>query len=94
MAPLLRAPFLVLDDLDRVDSDIRVVRALAQLLDQRYADERPTLATASRWAETTLRGENSPFARLEDPSLLHRFSQARRVELRPILIRLMESLDG
>jgi len=32
-------------------------------------------------AETTLRGENSPFARLEDPSLLHRFSQARRVEL-------------
>ena len=94
MAPLLRVPFLVLDDLDRVDSDIRVVRALAQLLDQRYADQLPTLATASRWAETTLRGENSPFARLEDPSLLYRFSQARRVELRPILMRLMESLDG
>jgi hypothetical protein len=93
MSPLLKAPFLVLDDLDRVDSDIRVVRALAQLLDQRYADERPTLATASRWSETTLRSETSPFARLEDPSLAYRFSQARRVELRPILGRLLESLD-
>jgi hypothetical protein len=93
MAPLLKVPFLVLDDLDRVDSDIRVVRAVAQLLDQRYADELPTLATASRWSETVLRNENSPFARLEDASLQYRFSQARRVELRPTLERLMESLE-
>jgi len=94
MAPLLKAPVLVLDDLDRVDTDIRVVRAVAQLLDQRYADERPTIATASRWSETVLKSENSPYARLEDSSLQYRFSQARRVELRPILMRLMESLDG
>jgi len=94
MAPLLKAPLLVLDDLDRVDSDIRVVRALAQLLDQRYADQLPPLATASRWSETTLRSETSPFARLEDPSLAYRFSQARRVELRPILGRLLESFDA
>jgi len=92
MAPLLQAPVLVLDDLDRLDSDIRVVRAMAQLLDQRYADERPTIATAARWAETSLTAENSPFMRLEDPSLLRRFSQARRVCLRPTLERLMESL--
>ncbi|HNX94745.1 MAG TPA: hypothetical protein PKL14_06245 [Holophaga sp.] len=93
MTPLLQAPVLVLDDLDRLDSDIRVVRSIAQLLDQRYADELPTIATASRWAETVLKAENSPLARLEDPSLQRRFSQARRVELRPVLERLMESLD-
>ena len=64
MTPLLQAPVLVLDDLDRLDSDIRVVRSIAQLLDQRYADELPTIATASRWAETVLKAENSPLARL------------------------------
>lgn len=94
MAPLLQAPCLVLDDLDRVDTDIRVVRAIAQLLDQRYAEELPTILTASRWAEMLQTTENYPFMRLEDPSLLRRFAQARRVQLKPILERLMESLNG
>jgi DNA replication protein DnaC len=94
MAPLIQAPCLVLDDFDRVDTDIRVVRAIAQLLDQRYAEERPTILTASRWAEMLPMGENYPFARLEDPSLLKRLAQSRRVQLKPILERLMESLNG
>jgi hypothetical protein len=94
MAPLLQAPCLVLDDLDRLDTDIRVVRAVAQLLDQRYAEERPTLLTASRWAGMLQTTENYPFARLEDPSLLRRLAQSRRVQLKPILERLMDSLHG
>jgi hypothetical protein len=94
MAPLLRAPCLVLDDLDRLDTDIRVVRAMAQLLDQRYAEERPTILTASRWAEMLPSTEHYPFARLEDPSLLRRLALSRRVQLKPILERLMESLHG
>lgn len=94
MAPLLQAPCLVLDDLDRLDTDIRVVRAVAQLLDQRYAEERPTLITASRWAEVLQATEGYPLLRLEDPSLLRRLAQSRRVQLKPILARLMESLNG
>jgi len=94
MAPLIQAPCLVLDDLDRLDTDIRVVRAVAQLLDQRYAEERPTLITASRWAEVLQSTEGYPLLRLEDPSLLKRLSQSRRVQMKPILVRLMESLNG
>jgi hypothetical protein len=94
MAPLIEAPCLVLDDLDRIDTDIRVVRAVGQLLDQRYAEERPMIITASRWAEMLQAGENYPFARLEDPSLLRRLAQARRVQMKPILERLMESMNG
>ena len=96
MEPLLKAPCLVLDDFDRMDSDIRVVRALAQLLDHRYAEERPTILTAARWAEV-LQGtgpEVYPLLRLEDPNLMRRLSQARRVALQPILKRLLEALNG
>ena len=92
MAPLLQAPCLVLDDLDRLDTDLRVVRAVAQLLDLRYAEERPTILTASRWAETLQGAETYAFARLDDPSLMRRLAQARRVQLKPTLERLMESL--
>ncbi len=94
MAPLLKAPCLVLDDLDRVDSDIRVVRALAQLLDHRYSEQLPTVVTASRWAGTLqgLTPEQFPFLRLEDASLFHRFSDAQRVVLRPTLSRLLDAL--
>lgn len=94
MAPLIQAPCLVLDDLDRLDSDIRVVRAVAQLLDQRYAEERPTLITASRWAEMLQTSETYSLMRLEDPSLLRRLAQSRRVQMKPILSRLMESFNG
>lgn len=96
MAPLLTAPCLVLDDLDRLDSDIRVVRAVAQLLDHRYAEELPTLITASRWSESLLAGGAELFslARLEDPSLNRRLAQARRVILRPTLDRLLEALQA
>lgn len=96
VAPLLAAPCLVLDDLDRLDSDLRVVRAVAQVLDHRYAEERPTLVTASRWSESLLAGGSEAFslARLEDPSLSNRLGQARRVILRPTIDRLLEALNG
>jgi len=91
MAPLLQAGCLVLDDFDRLDADIRVVRALAQLLDQRYSDELPTILTASRWAGSlqNLAPEAYPLLRLEDSSLLNRLTQARRVVLVPTLERLL-----
>lgn len=96
MAPLLDAPFLVLDDFDRMDGDIRVVRALAQLLDHRYASELPTIVTALRWTESlqTLAPEAYPLLRLDDPSLFRRLASAKRVVLRPTLERLLETLNG
>jgi len=96
MAPLLEAPILVLDDFDRMDGDIRVVRAMAQLLDHRYSGQLPTLITASRWAETLQSGDREayPLLRLEDPSLFRRLASAKRVVLRPTLERLLESLNG
>jgi hypothetical protein len=96
MGPLLAAPILVLDDFDRMDGDIRVVRAMAQLLDHRYSGELPTILTASRWAETLQSGdrENYPLLRLDDPSLFKRLASSKRVALRPTLERLLESLNG
>jgi hypothetical protein len=96
MAPLLKAPCLVLDDFDRLDSDIRVVRALAQLLDHRYSQELPTLITAGRWAESLAATdkETYPLLRLEDTSLLRRLAASKRVELRPTLLRLLDSVNG
>jgi DNA replication protein DnaC len=96
MAPLLKAPCLVLDDFDRLDADIRVVRALAQLLDHRYSEELPTVLTAGRWAETLAATdkESYPLLRLEDASLLRRLAASKRVELRPTLLRLLDSLTS
>lgn len=91
MAPLQAAPCLVLDDWDRMDSDLRVVRALAQLLDHRYAEARPTLLTAARGAAALQQQEGYPPARLDDTSLLHRLAHAQRVELRPVLQRLLDA---
>lgn len=94
MAPLELAPCLVLDDFHRIDSDIRVVRAFAQLLDYRWSELLPTIITASKWSET-LQAEREPWPvmKLEDDSLLNRLSQARRVELVPTLSRLMRSVS-
>ena len=96
MAPLLKAPCLVLDDFDRLDADIRVVRALAQLLDHRYSEELPTLITAGRWAESlqATDKETYPLLRLEDSSLFRRLAASKRVVLRPTLERLLESVNG
>jgi hypothetical protein len=94
MAPLQSVPCLVLDDFDKMDSgDVRVARALAQLLDFRYAEKRPTIITASKWTES-LQAEKEiyPIMKLEDNSLLNRLSQARRIELVPTLTRLMRSV--
>ncbi len=93
IAPLMEVPCLVLDDLDRLDPDLRVSRAVAQLLDHRYAQERPTLLVATRWVELLATQENGALSRLDDPSLLHRLTQAQRVELRPTLARIMGRLD-
>ncbi len=89
MAPLLEAPCLVLDDLDRLDTDIRVARAMAQLLDFRYAALRPTVITASRWAEGLEGDDGYALGRLNDPSLLRRLGQSHRVVLQPTLDRLL-----
>ena len=94
IAPLMDAPCLVLDDLDRLDPDLRVARAVGQLLDHRHAHERPTIIVASRWVETLLATEGFALARLEDPSLPHRLAQAQRVEMRPTLCRILDRLDG
>jgi hypothetical protein len=95
-APLLKAPCLVLDDFDRMDGDIRVVRAFAQLLDHRYSEELPTLITAGRWAESLQAAdkETYPLLRLEDGSLFRRLAASKRVVLRPTLERLLESVNG
>jgi DNA replication protein DnaC len=83
--PLQAQPLLVLDDWDRMDTDIRVAQALAQLLDHRYSEELPTLLTAAGPPEAMERRENHPLARLEDSSLLERLRGAERVEMVPAL---------
>lgn len=92
MAPLLDAPCLVLDDLDRLDTDIRVARAMGQLLDFRYSALRPTVITASRWAESLENDDGYALGRLNDPSLLRRLGQCHRVVLQPTLDRLLSRL--
>jgi hypothetical protein len=93
MAPLQPAPCLVLDDIDRMDSDVRVVRAFAQLLDYRWGEELPTIITATKWAES-LEAERETYSlmKLEDASTLNRLSQARRIELIPTLARLLRAV--
>lgn len=93
IAPLMECPCLVLDDLDRLDPDLRVTRAVAQLLDHRYAQELPTILVASRWVELLAAQEGGALARLDDPSLLRRLVQSQRVELRPTLARILDRLD-
>lgn len=83
--PLQDPPLLVLDDWDRMDTDIRVAAALAQLLDHRYSEELPTILTAAGPPEALDRRENHPLTRLEDGSLLERLRGAERVEMVPAL---------
>ena len=83
--PLQDPPLLVLDDWDRMDTDIRVAAALAQLLDHRYSEELPTILTAAGPPEALERRENHPLARLDDTSLLERLRGAERVEMVPAL---------
>jgi hypothetical protein len=83
--PLQQQPLLVLDDWDRMDSDIRIAAALAQLLDHRYSEELPTILTASYAPEAMDRRENHPLVRLEDASLFERLRGAERVEMVPAL---------
>jgi hypothetical protein len=83
--PLEKPGLLVLDDWDRMDTDIRVAAALAQLLDHRYGEELPTVLTASVTPEALERREGHPLVRLEDTSLLGRLRGAERVEMVPAL---------
>ena len=83
--PLQEPALLVLDDWDRMDSDLRVAAALAQLLDHRYSAELPTILTAAGPPEAIDRRENHPLARLDDSSLLERLRGAERVEMVPAL---------
>ena len=83
--PLESPGLLVLDDWDRMDSDIRVAAALAQLLDHRYGEELPTLLTAAVPPEALERREGHPLVRLEDASLQERLRGAERVEMVPAL---------
>lgn len=65
-------------------------------IDHRYAEQRPTILTAARWAEVlqNVGSESYPLARLEDPNLMRRLAQSRRVALHPTLERLLEALNG
>ena len=90
--PLESVGLLLLDDWDRMDSDIRVAAALAQLLDHRYAEELPTLLTAASSPEGLERREGHPVMRLEDASLLGRLRGAERVEMVPALRPWLERL--
>ncbi|HEX9010759.1 MAG TPA: ATP-binding protein, partial [Holophagaceae bacterium] len=83
--PLESPGLLVLDDWDRMDTDIRVAAALAQLLDHRYGEELPTILTAAAPPEALDRREGHPLLRLEDSSLLTRLRGAERVEMVPAL---------
>ncbi len=83
--PLEAPGLLLLDDWDRMDSDIRVAAALAQLVDHRYSEELPTLLTAAAPPEALERREGHPLARLDDASLLERLRGAERVEMVPAL---------
>ncbi|HJW10053.1 MAG TPA: hypothetical protein VJ483_10485, partial [Holophagaceae bacterium] len=91
MEPLQEAPCLVLDDFDRLDGDTRVARAVAELLDRRYAEERPTLLTAIRSPKSLMEPEGHPLGRLEDASLVRRLQHAHRLELRPTLESLLDT---
>ncbi|WP_291272949.1 hypothetical protein [Geothrix sp.] len=91
--PLQDQPLLVLDDWDRMDTDIRVAQALAQLLDHRYSEELPTILTAAGPPEALDRRENHPLARLEDGSLLERLRGAERVEMVPALRFWIDRLE-
>jgi len=91
--PLQEQPILVLDDWDRMDSDIRVAQALAQLLDYRYSEELPTILTASYAPEAMDRRENHPLVRLEDSSLFERLRGAERVEMVPALRPWIERME-
>ncbi len=91
--PLQDPQLLVLDDWDRMDSDIRVAAALAQLLDHRYSAELPTMLTAAGPPEALDRRENHPLARLEDSSLLERLRGAERVEMVPALKPWIDRLE-
>ena len=91
--PLQEPPLLVLDDWDRMDSDLRVAAALAQLLDHRYSEELPTILTSVGPPEALDRRENHPLARLEDGSLMERLRGAERVEMVPALKPWIERME-
>ena len=91
--PLQEPGLLVLDDWDRMDTDIRVAAALAQLLDHRYSEELATILTAAGPPEALDRRENHPLARLEDSSLLERLRGAERVEMVPALKPWIDRLE-
>ena len=104
IGPLMEARVLVLDDLDRIVSDTRVLRSISQLLDHRFAKKLPTIFTGHTRVNPTvltntpieklLEGQDrDPMMRLllEDRSTLDRLSRAKSVELRPSLARLLDS---
>lgn len=93
LEPLEVTPLLVLDDWDRMDSDIRIAQALAQLLDHRYSEELPTILTSVEPPEALDRRENHPLVRLEDRSLFERLRGAERVEMVPALRVWIERLE-
>lgn len=91
--PLQTPALLVLDDFDRMDSDLRVAAALAQLLDHRYSAELPTILTAASAPEGLDQRENHPLARLDDVSLMERLRGAERVEMVPALKPWIDRLE-
>lgn len=90
--PLKDQPALVLDEMDCLDGDGRVGAAVAELLTHRYHENLPTLITANLGPQALEQREGSPFARLNDDSLLRRLGAAERVEMIPALAWWLERL--
>lgn len=92
MEPLLESPMLVLDDIDLVGRDTRILGAICQILDHRNKQELPTILTAGHVPEISIRRPDRLQVLLDigESSLMARMSTALRVELVPTIVKLME----
>lgn len=90
--PLKSQPALLLDEMDCLDGDGRVGAAMAELLTHRYHENLPTIITANPAPKDLVQREGSPFARLNDDSLLRRLEKADEVVMIPALLHWIKNL--
>lgn len=90
--PLKAQSALLLDEMDCLDGDGRVGAAMAELLTHRYHENLPTIITANLAPKDLVQREGSPFARLNDDSLLRRLEKADEVVMIPALLHWIRKL--
>ena len=90
--PLMEAPILVMDDIDLVGRDTRILGAVCQILDHRNKEELPTILTAGHVPEISIRRPDrlQVLQDIGESSLVARINMALRVELVPTLVKLVE----